>query len=68
MDQTVSYVDVRDEIVVDLNGQTSRVKRLVFRIGPLGPFTERIPDGPDWKLEFARRVDALKQSLGALPA
>lgn len=68
MDLTVSYVDVRDEVTVDQNGATQRVKRLVFRIGTFGPFTERVPNDDAWQAEFSRRVDMLKRSLGSLPS
>lgn len=68
MDLEVRYGPIVDEPALDEFGRAAGInKRVTFKIGPHGPFIERIPAGDTWRDELARRVNALKLSLGTLP-
>lgn len=66
MDLPVSYDDIRDEIVLETGGNTSKVKTVRFRLGKFGPFTERVPNDENWQLELNRRIDTLRRNLNGL--
>jgi len=67
MDLTVTYGTIRDDYTFAQDGTTEVFKHVPIFIGKHGPFTERIPVTPDWALELARRVAALKAAIQSLP-
>lgn len=66
-DDAVDYI--RDEDVPRLNsqGETEWFRRVTFKIGKDGPYTEMIPKDAGFDAELRRRVEALKLSIASRP-
>jgi hypothetical protein len=66
-DTTFRLINVKDDIVFNLDNTTSPVKVVSFRLGKTGPYTERMTPDEYMNGELNRRVQRLQQQLATLP-
>jgi hypothetical protein len=67
LDDAVSYIRDEDVPRLDPQGETAWFRRVTFKIGKDGPYTETIPKDTNFDSELRRRIDALKQSIANRP-
>lgn len=66
-DDAITYIRDEDVPRLDEQGETVWWRRVTFKIGKSGPYTETIAKGDSFDTELARRVDALRRSLANRP-
>jgi flavodoxin len=66
-DTTFTLINVKDDIVFNLDNTTSPVKVATFRLGKTGPYTERMTPQEYLDGELRNRVARLQAQLAALP-
>lgn len=64
---TFTLINVKDDVVFNLDNTTSPVKIVTFRLGKTGPYTERMSPEAYLAGELVRRVQMLQAQLTALP-
>lgn len=63
----IRYSNIKDESRIEVDGTIVAEKVARIYIGNHGPFTERFPIATFTFDELARRAEALRRSLQALP-
>lgn len=60
-------INIKDDIVFELDGSTKKVKVITFRLGKTGPYTERMSPEEFLAGDLNARVALLQAQLRALP-
>lgn len=66
-DLPVTYTRLTEDSVFQPDRSIAKMKLAEFYLGKYGPFTERVPDDPNFSAELASRIERLRASLRTLP-